>query len=40
MWLVGGVVRRYIIDFLILLIATPLVLALFAATSLATSLFI
>ena len=31
MWLVGVVVRRYI-DFLILLIPTPLVSALFAAT--------
>ena len=33
MWLVGVVVRRYI-DFLILLIPTPLVSALFAAASL------
>ena len=33
MWLVGVVVRRYI-DFLILLIPTPLVYVLFAAASL------
>ena len=33
MWLVGVVVRRYI-DFLILLIPTPLVSVLFAAASL------
>ena len=34
-WLVGVVVRRYIyIDFLILLIPTPLVSVFFAATSL------
>ena len=31
-WWVSGVVRRYI-DFLILLISTPLVLALFASVS-------
>ena len=33
MWLVGALVRRYI-DFLILLILTPLLLALFEAASL------
>ena len=37
MWLAGAVVRRYI-DFLILLIPTPLVLALFGS-SIPTSLF-
>ena len=37
-WLLGVVVRRYI-DFLILLIPTPLVSVLFAATSLLCSFF-
>ena len=39
MWLVGGVVRRYIDFLIILLIPTPLVLALFC-NSISTSLFI
>ena len=39
MWLVGVVVRKYI-DFLVLLIPNPLVLALFCSSSIPTSLFI
>ena len=40
MWLVGVVVRRYIDILVILLIPTPLVLALFCSRSIPTSLFI
>ena len=39
-WLVSVVVRRYIIDILIIIITTPLVLALFFCSIIPISLFI